>query len=171
MTACGTVAGYSAHRRAGESTCPSCRQAKLDYQRLRSQAYPPCSVCGKASVAKGLCAAHFRRLQEYGSPTGRPLRATDTFWLRVVAGAIPSFAPHLGPCWIWAGPATTQGYGRINGYGLAHRFAYEHMVGPIPEGLTIDHLCRVQLCVNPEHLDPVPLAVNSQREMAARYAA
>lgn len=45
----------------------------------------------------------------------------------------------------------------------AHRWAYEHWVGPIPEGLEIDHLCRVKLCVNPAHLEPVTRAENMRR--------
>ena len=46
---------------------------------------------------------------------------------------------------------------------LAHRFAYETFVGPIPEGLTIDHLCRIRHCVNPEHLEAVTDRVNILR--------
>ena len=63
-------------------------------------------------------------------------------------------------CWLWTA-CTTNGYGRIgSGEGpgkmlLAHRAAYEMIVGPIPEGLDLDHLCRVTLCVNPNHLEPV----------------
>ncbi len=45
----------------------------------------------------------------------------------------------------------------------AHRWAYEAFVGPIPEGYTIDHLCRVTQCVRPDHLEPVPHLVNVQR--------
>ena len=62
-------------------------------------------------------------------------------------------------CWIWTA-ATAQGYGRINAGGRgvplqAHRVAYELLVGPIPEGLELDHLCRDRRCVNPQHLEPV----------------
>lgn len=70
-------------------------------------------------------------------------------------------------CWIWQGATHASGYGVIriaddqNAY--AHRFFYEHHIGPIPEGLTIDHLCRVHACVNPEHLEPVTLRENCQR--------
>jgi hypothetical protein len=49
----------------------------------------------------------------------------------------------------------------------AHRVAYELYVGPIPEGLTIDHLCRVRTCVNPLHLEPVTLAENIKRGFVA----
>jgi len=60
-------------------------------------------------------------------------------------------------CWLWIG-ATARGYGQIWVDGRtqpAHRIAYELLVGPIPEGLQLDHLCRVRHCVNPEHLEPV----------------
>ena len=45
----------------------------------------------------------------------------------------------------------------------AHRYAYEFCVGPIPEGLTIDHLCRVRACVRPDHLEPVTMRINTLR--------
>jgi hypothetical protein len=69
-------------------------------------------------------------------------------------------------CWNWLGALNDAGYGRI-GYnakvGYAHRFAYELLVGPIPEGLTIDHLCRNRRCVNPDHLEPVTQGDNVRR--------
>lgn len=59
--------------------------------------------------------------------------------------------------WVWAG-VLSNGYGNFwDGQRKvpAHRWAYEHWVGPIPEGMQIDHLCRIRQCVNPEHLEPV----------------
>ena len=64
-------------------------------------------------------------------------------------------------CWRWTGP-TAGGYGRVQIY--AHRWMYEREVGPIPDGLQIDHLCRNPLCVNPEHLEPVTHAENQRRK-------
>lgn len=61
-------------------------------------------------------------------------------------------------CWLWTGSREPKGYGRfwLNGQQFkAHRAAYELLVGPIPEGLVLDHLCRVRVCVNPAHLEPV----------------
>lgn len=64
-------------------------------------------------------------------------------------------------CWEWTGAHNPGGYGRIGGGGkrgpslLAHRVLYERMVGPIPDGLTLDHLCRNPSCVRPDHLEPV----------------
>jgi hypothetical protein len=63
-----------------------------------------------------------------------------------------------GDCWIWKGSVQSHGYGqfRINGRReMAHRFAYKMLLGPIPEGLQLDHLCRVRRCVHPLHLEPV----------------
>lgn len=70
------------------------------------------------------------------------------------------------PCWIWIYGRTGSGYG---GYPVgrrvvqAHRVIYEREVGPIPEGLELDHLCRVRECVNPDHLEPVTSAQNAYR--------
>lgn len=69
-------------------------------------------------------------------------------------------------CWIWNGSAAHGRYGSFREGGrvlTAHRFAYEATVGPIPEGLELDHLCRVTLCVNPAHLEPVTHAENVRR--------
>lgn len=71
-------------------------------------------------------------------------------------------------CWLWLG-CTINGYGQMKIPGSAkkriytHRFFYERLVGPIPEGLQLDHLCRVRNCVNPEHLEPVTGRVNTLR--------
>jgi hypothetical protein len=70
------------------------------------------------------------------------------------------------PCWVWRGSLVQNGYGglRVGEKRVpAHRHFYETMVGPIPEGLHIDHLCRVPACVNPDHLEPVTSQINTQR--------
>lgn len=69
-------------------------------------------------------------------------------------------------CWNWAAYKRADGYGEfwLNGQSrYAHRVAYELEVGEIPEGLTIDHLCRNTSCVNPSHLEPVTHAENVRR--------
>lgn len=80
-----------------------------------------------------------------------------------------------GGCWLWDAAINGAGYGLINHKGrsyLAHRFSYEHHVGPIPDGTELDHLCRVRNCVNPAHLEPVTRWVNIMRgqSVSAIYA-
>jgi hypothetical protein len=71
-------------------------------------------------------------------------------------------------CWEWELCRDGGGYARLTvqkKFCYGHRFAYEIFVGPIPEGLHIDHLCRNRGCVNPEHLQPVTTAVNQHRSV------
>lgn len=79
------------------------------------------------------------------------------FWLRV---------HKTDDCWLWTS-TLRRGYGRFwiapGRFVPAHRFAYELLVGPIPEGLELDHLCRNPACVNPAHLDPVTHRENVRR--------
>jgi hypothetical protein len=76
-------------------------------------------------------------------------------------------------CWTWKGSLDKHGYGvffeknantgsKMKGY-AAHRLVYEMLVGPIPKGLVIDHLCRNPSCVNPSHLEPVTQGENVRR--------
>lgn len=93
-------------------------------------------------------------------PKGRPSRpAPERFWEKV---------EKTDTCWLWVAATNSKGYGQfvmMNPKRLvpAHRWAYESLVGPIPEGLTIDHLCRVHNCVNPAHLEAVTMRENVLR--------
>lgn len=82
--------------------------------------------------------------------------------------------PDANGCWIWRKRLSNVGYGQIGvrrPEGVrtmsAHRVSYEAFVGPIPDGLVIDHLCRVRACVNPEHLEPVTQRQNVMRSPIA----
>ena len=84
----------------------------------------------------------------------------------------PAGPGHIGrsgevtTCLPWVAHSDRFGYGQFKVGGrvvLAHRFAYEMVVGPIPDGLQLDHLCRVRHCVNPDHLEPVTNRENALR--------
>ncbi len=76
-----------------------------------------------------------------------------------------------GDCWLWPGSDNGNGYGKIRLDGRSvyvHRFVHEWLVGPIPLGATIDHVCRVTRCCNPDHLEPVSLLENLRRSPLTR---
>ena len=79
-------------------------------------------------------------------------------------------------CWLWPGSTTHNGYGTVGASPpyvakprplLVHRVVYEGAVGPIPQDMEIDHLCRVRLCCNPKHLEVVPKLTNVRRGKAS----
>lgn len=93
--------------------------------------------------------------------------------------ALRSFGRRIGAqdargCWPWLGHRQPNGYGAFTiriergTHGrmvcwLAHRLSYSIAKGEIPRGLTLDHLCRNRACVNPDHLEAVPIRVNNLR--------
>lgn len=136
-----------------------------------------CDDCGRTFTESGAFKTHAK---SHDVEHRRKL-----FWRMVNKnGPVPDYAPHLGPCWLWTGKKMSKGYGNfhipvvsgrppavdrriprttINAY----QFAYEDLVGPVPKGLELDHLCRVPACVNPAHLEPVTHQENMDRAFAA----
>jgi HNH endonuclease len=92
-------------------------------------------------------------------------------------GPVPEYAPELGNCWVW------KGFCRYDGYGIffsarypsrrnyAHRVALELDGVEIPDGMTVDHRCRVRNCVRPSHLEVVSRAENVMRGMSPNVVA
>lgn len=88
----------------------------------------------------------------------------ETFWNRVERTAT---------CWLWKGQLDAGGYGHLRFRGRfvkAHALAFELTSGPIPDGLELDHLCKVRNCVNPDHLEPVTHEENCRRAFAGKTA-
>jgi hypothetical protein len=121
--------------------------------------------CDRRHYARGLCNMHY--LRQYRHGTTGPAAST------VVADplerllSLRAIDPDTG-CWLV--PPKANGYAYLsvdNRQVSAHRFVYERLVGPIPDGMQIDHVhargCRHRNCVNPEHLEPVTQAENLRR--------
>lgn len=122
--------------------------------------------CNKPIRCKSLCASHYTMFLNYGRIT--ELTADDRFWAKVVEGE--------AGCWLWTGAVSSQGYGNAyrpdreggsatSPFQHAHRYAYEALRADIPSGLALDHLCRIKLCVNPWHLEPVSPMENLRRAL------
>lgn len=122
--------------------------------------------CERPHKARGWCRLHYRRWTTTGDPerVDRPRidgTEAERFWPRV--------DKQPDGCWLWTASIDGHGYGQFRANGTtvkAYRWAYEDIIGPVPDGLELDHLCRVRLCVNPDHLEPVTHKVNMERAAA-----
>lgn len=149
-----------------------------------------CTVpnCGREATATGRCAPHYQRARLYGPDDPRSLylvgqrprpTAEERFWAKVDRRGDSE-------CWPWTGALQPNGYGRFTSDNrrasrqgsMAYRYAYELLVGPIPDGLVIDHMCHTpecklgndcphRRCVNPAHLEPKTQAENQHRSTVA----
>jgi hypothetical protein len=134
--------------------------------------------CTAAVAYKKLCRTHYHRQWRLGSATATLTRSSPNEPLINRLRAAATFA---GPdeCWTWNATLRKDGYGCLSVSGrkvLAHRLAYRVLVGPIPEGQELDHLChtrdlaclggnscRHRRCVNPAHLEPTTGRINRLR--------
>lgn len=116
-----------------------------------------CSVTGcenRTRLIRTLCQLHYRRWRRHGNPLVAQSRTAFRSWHHVQI---------TDTCWLWTGPLTPSGYAA----NVAHRGIYQRLIGPVPDGLELDHLCRVRHCVRPDHLEPVTRAENVRRAHAA----
>ncbi|RRQ26287.1 HNH endonuclease [Rhodococcus sp. Eu-32] len=121
-----------------------------------------CSVdtCDRPTRARGWCHVHWRRWKCSGDPNAGQLHRDEISETDRFDRYVDRLAS--GGCWEWTGVLTRSssggGYGKFRSSGksvLAHRYSYLRHVGPIPDDLQLDHLCRNRKCVNPDHLEPV----------------
>ena len=119
-----------------------------------------CSVegCYNKHLTRGLCNKHRLRLKRYGS-LELPVKDPELrFWPKV---------DKSGDCWLWTASSFADGYGQFRLSTKkpvrAHRYAYELLIGKIPAGYELDHLCGEPMCVNPTHLEPVTRAQHVRR--------
>ena len=146
---------------------------------IQAPVRPACAVdgCERDSYRRGWCRPHFDRWKRHGTPGTAEIRGNGGRRRKPVFVRFWNFVlveKETG-CWLWQGRKQRDGYANFYIPGIsnavnAHRWSYEFFVADIPEGLTIDHLCRVRHCVNPNHLEAVTFLENMRRGAAARRA-
>jgi hypothetical protein len=134
---------------------------------MQGRGYCECGCGERTSLAKETATAK-------GWVKGQPVRFVVGHNARRYFGPEYIEDPATG-CWEWQ-HRREGGYGKVNGGSdkgsrSAHLVYYERLVGSVPEGLELDHLCRNRCCVNPEHLEPVPHVVNSRRGSQTKLTA
>lgn len=124
-----------------------------------------CADCGESSGgARRLCPNCYARNRRAGTLDRFPrVRGAASTEQRIRARVVESSG-----CWLFTGQTDRKGYARLKITGttvsvFAHRYMWELVNGPVPEGLQLDHLCRRRNCVNPAHLEPVTSLENSRR--------
>lgn len=123
-----------------------------------------CSIdgCDRPHMGRGWCSMHYQRWKRRGDPLD-----DSTRWGGFTAAERIMAKVRMGPgCWEWQGTRNELGYGLTSAEGQrvrVHRFIYELLIGPIPDGLVLDHLCRNPPCCNPAHLEPVTQGENVRR--------
>lgn len=116
--------------------------------------------CLESARAREWCNLHYQRWFKYGDADWQAPTEAERFWSKIEVSSTG--------CWLWTSTLNNRGYARFvrarrRGFVLAHRYSYTQFVGPIPEGLVLDHLCEVKHCVNPDHLEPVTNYENLRR--------
>ena len=101
---------------------------------------------------------HYTRWQRHGDPL---IVLKNQHWVMSDLWAFVTVGSE-DECWLWTGYVQKNGYAQFM-HEPAHRIAWMIQNGPVPEGLTIDHLCFAPLCMNPRHLEAVTLAENIRR--------
>lgn len=118
----------------------------------RTCVVPDCTI---DSRARGMCNLHYRRLRR----TGRLDKPSDEERFFAHVAESPS------GCWLYE-TVNEKGYATFSLNRVpveGHLWCYRFLIGEVPDGLTLDHLCRVRSCVNPWHLEPVPHRINILR--------
>lgn len=116
--------------------------------------------CSRKAKHREMCGMHYQRYMLSG---GHRLDHLDRLFSKIEI--------YENGCWIWQGSRDSHGYGRTNiGKGKiknTHVLFFTWLVGEVPKGLELDHLCMTQSCVNPDHLEPVTHAENIRRWAAS----
>ena len=125
-----------------------------------------CADCGRDRPirARGLCGSCYNRARKNKDPRYNTVRKTGPEYMQLSRDT-------PGKCWPWQGSLSSHGYGMFIHDGkrtYAHRVTYETAHGALPEGMTVDHTCRVRSCVNPDHLEAVSRADNLRRAVKHR---
>ncbi len=115
---------------------------------------------------RGVCSKHYHHLRN--APDWQPQKAMG-LGTRLRSRMVIQDTGYSTPCWLSTRAVGTNGYTHIKMLNrqnrLLHRVAYELWIGPIPEGLTVDHLCRNKPCINPDHLEAVTPRTNVLRAL------